>query len=173
MTVERSPYKEVVPAPAWVWLTLATTLGLSVFLYVALREAVQNEAPSHIWIWDSIWIPSIAVIILVVLVLARLEISIDDTRLLIRFGFVRLIKKEISLENIEAAESISYRPIREFGGWGVRRGRLRNRQTGVYSIRGSTGVLVTLTQPIKVAFGSVDRVLIGTMDSARLMARLR
>ena len=156
----------------WVWLTLALTLGLSLFLYVGLRDAVQNEAPSHIWVWDLIWVPSILAIVVVILLLARLEILVDDVRVRIRFGFISVIEREILRDNIERAEVISYRPIREFGGWGIRRGRLQGRHTGVYSIRGSSGVLVALTRPVKIAFGSVDRVLIGAMDTQRLVASL-
>ena len=154
MPDDPSRYKEVVPAPVWVWLTLALTLGLSLFLYLGLREAVQDDAPTVIWVWDLIWIPSIVVIVAVILLLARLEIRVDDVRVLIRFGFVCLIEREILLENIERAEAITYRPIRQFGGWGIRRGNLQDKQTGVYSIRGSTGVLVTLAEPMRIAFGT-------------------
>ena len=172
MSGDPSRYKEVVPAPVWVWLTLTLTLGLSLFLYLGLREAVHDEAPTVIWVWDLIWVPSIAVIVAVILLLARLEIRVDDAQVLIRFGFVHLIDREIPRKNIERAEAITYRPIRQFGGWGVRRGRLRDKLTGVYSIRGSTGVLVTLAEPMRIAFGTVDQVLIGTMDATRLATHL-
>ena len=76
--------------------------------------------------------------------------------------------REILRNNIERVEATTYRPIRQFGGWGIRRGRLQGTETGVYSIRGSTGVLVTLVKPMRIAFGSVNQVLIGVMDSPRL-----
>ena len=87
-----SPYKEIIPAPTWVWLTLALTLGLSLFLYIGLRETVHDEAPGVIWVWDLIWIPSIAIIVVVTLLLARLTIHVDETRVLIRFGFIPLFE---------------------------------------------------------------------------------
>lgn len=168
MPTHRRIYHEVVPAPAWVWLLLALTLVLSVLLYVGLREAIRDEAPAAIWLWDLIWVPSIMAMVVVPLLLARLEIHVGNGRLRVRFGWTPLIEKEIALRIIERAEPVTYRPIRQFGGWGIRRGSFRGKSTAVYSVRGSTGLLLELATPIRAAFVYTDRVLIGTLDAPSL-----
>ncbi len=116
-------------------------------------------------------LPCVACVAALVL-LGRLTISIEDRVLKLRFGLLPVIGKEIPLALVSSAEPVRYRPIREFGGWGIRRGSFRDTPTAVYSLRGSSGVLLTLEVPIDTLFARTDRVLIGSRAPEQLAQSL-
>jgi hypothetical protein len=64
--------------------------------------------------------------------------------------------RRIDFAEVKSCEVRTYRPIREYGGWGIRRGR----QGRAYSIKGIQGVQLELA--------SGDRVLIGSQKSDEL-----
>ena len=45
-------------------------------------------------------------------------ITVNHQQLKVVFGYIGLIKKLIPLADITSAEVVTYRPIRDFGGWG-------------------------------------------------------
>lgn len=55
------------------------------------------------------------------------------------------------LENVVAAESISYRPLREYGGWGIKGW---SRRKIAYNVRGDRGALLTRADGRTVLIGS-------------------
>jgi len=84
----------------------------------------------------------------------RLEVEVYPNAVAIRF--VPLISRVIAQADIVAAEALTYRPLREFGGWGIRGlgGRV------AYNVRGNQAVEVTLVDG--------RRVVIGTQRAAEL-----
>jgi hypothetical protein len=101
--------------------------------------------------WFSPWI--YVVIGAVLLLLAALLTLHQTTRVqtdsvVVRFGF--LYQTRIPLSEIRSAEAVAYRPIREYGGWGIRGlGRRRALNT-----RGNKGVLLTRTDGSTLMIGS-------------------
>lgn len=172
MASDRPRYREVVAAPGWIWLVLLVALLISVFIFLDLRDAIQDEASSYVWLWDLLWLSPIALFLTVPLLLGRLEVSVHSDRVRVRFGFVPLLTKELALRDIQRAETVTYRPIRQFGGWGIRRGHFQGHSTAVYSLRGSTATLLHLANPIRAAFGEADQVLIGVSDPQGLVEYL-
>ena len=89
----------------------------------------------------------------------------------IRFGFVNFGSdggKKIPLRFIERAEAITYHPLRQFGGWGVRVGTYDGAKTAVYSLGGKQGVLLTLKMPIDTLFARTNKILIGNRSPQQL-----
>jgi hypothetical protein len=115
-------------------------------------EETQGFAP-----WAYILISLVFLVLLSVLTLRQTTIVADDA-VTVRFGpFYRM---RIPFSEIAHAEAVSYRPVREYGGWGIRGlGRKRALNT-----RGNLGVLVTR------ADGST--VLIGSQKPRELLAAL-
>lgn len=70
-----------------------------------------------------------------------------------RFFPVHLGFRVIPVTEIERLEACTYRPMREFGGWGIRRGSGGWR---AYTTGGDRGVRVYLRDGRKVLFGSRD-----------------
>jgi hypothetical protein len=75
------------------------------------------------------------------------EVAEDGVRVRFRPFPGRLIP----WQEIEDAEVIRYRPLRDFGGWGVRWGRGQRR---AYTVSGDTGVELTLRDGRRVVLGS-------------------
>jgi hypothetical protein len=104
-----------------------------------------------------------ALMALVLFVLLSLLTVREDTRVgpggvTVRFGFLH--RTSIPTSDIRLAEAVQYRPVRDYGGWGIR-GLARRR---ALSMRGDRGVLLTRTD------GST--VLIGSQQPRELLAAL-
>lgn len=88
----------------------------------------------------------------------RLETSVADGRLQLRLS--PLAGETIDLSAIQSAEQVSYRPLADFGGWGVRFG-LGGK---IYSARG--------TQAVKIVMKSGQVIFIGSQEPERLLSHL-
>ena len=115
-------------------------------------EETQGFAP-----WAYVLISLVFLVLLSVLTL-RQTTTVAEDAVTVRFGpFYRM---RIPFSEIAHAEAVFYRPVRDFGGWGIRGfGRRRALNT-----RGNLGVLVTR------ADGST--VLIGSQKPRELLAAL-
>jgi hypothetical protein len=80
----------------------------------------------------------------------KMETEVSEGALHIRF--FPLIKKTISLGDIRRSEVRTYRPIREYGGWGIRSG-LGN-LGGAYNVSGNRGVQLEFLDGQKLLLGS-------------------
>lgn len=79
----------------------------------------------------------------------RLTVEVRDGALHVRyFPFFR---KEIRLSDIRSAEARTYRPILEYGGWGVRWAPGRG---WAYNVRGNRGVQLELANGKRLLIGS-------------------
>jgi hypothetical protein len=102
------------------------------------------------------------------LLFGRMVITVTDNRLHINFGYLNLIKKEIPLSAIRETRVVEYRPIRQFGGWGIRFGRFEGETTACYTLKGKRGLLLLLTYKIRAFLVKTDRVIIGSNDPEKL-----
>ncbi len=80
----------------------------------------------------------------------HLVVEVHPTELLFRFYPFHIRWHSIKWAEMQSAEARIYRPIREYGGWGIRYGRYGK----AYNISGNQGVLVTLLNGNTVLFGS-------------------
>jgi hypothetical protein len=165
-------YREVVYPPVWASALVVGVIVLSVGIYLGFRGAVAYESPAELWIWDATWLASLAILLALPLLLGRLVIELEADALVARFGFVSIGEARFPLNQIEAFEPVAYSPIGQFGGWGWRMGRHDGDATAAYSMRGSTGLLLRLRQPIRMLFWNADRVLIGSLRAPELAAAL-
>ncbi len=87
---------------------------------------------------------------LITLLFTRLDVEVRPNRLFIAFGPIHLIRKRIRFADIDSVRGITYRPLREFGGWGI---RPRGSKTA-WTVRGNQAVKVTLQSGKEVYVGS-------------------
>ena len=87
-------------------------------------------------------------LILVSLLSVRETTRVAEDGLTVRFGVLH--RTRVSFSEIVRAEAVSYRPVREYGGWGIR-GSGRRR---VLSMRGDQGVLLTRVDGSTLLVGS-------------------
>ncbi len=82
----------------------------------------------------------------------RLEVQVTQTDLRFRLFPLHLQWREFPLATIAEAEAITYRPIIEYGGWGIRIGR----KGMAYNVSGNRGVQVTLEGGRSFLLGSLQ-----------------
>ena len=108
----------------------------------AFFEETQGFSP---WVYALL---TIVVALLLGVLTLRQTTTVTADAVTIRFGF--LYKLRIPLTEIVRAEAVAYRPVRDYGGWGIRSfGRRRALNT-----RGNQGVLVTRRDGSTVLVGS-------------------
>ncbi len=81
----------------------------------------------------------------------RTRVKLDGVY--VSFGRLGLIRKRIPFEEIDEARAVTYSPILEFGGWGIRIGR---RRKTAWTVRGNRAVRMDLTNG-KVFYLGSDR----------------
>jgi hypothetical protein len=118
----------------------------------ALFEETQSFSP---WIYGIVFL---VVAILAAVATMRQTTRVTPDAVTVRFGI--LYKTRIPIADVRQAEAVQYRPVRDYGGWGIRGfGRKRALNT-----RGNRGVLLTK------ADGST--ILIGSQKPRELLAAL-
>lgn len=123
------------------------------------------------WIWALITVPAVLVFILLgaiqayvaltamgvilasvaaLIYLARLEVTVDDEAIHVKFFPFHLSIRDISYDEIEEFRSETYSPIMEFGGWGIRwrPGKM------AYNVSGDKGVRITRENGREIMIGS-------------------
>lgn len=124
----------------WLWLILVPIILLSVFwdYETTFKDPV------------SILIAFIPLILLVgLLLLFRLKTKITETG--INLSFIPfIINKWILWEDITAAYVRVYKPIREYGGWGLRFGL----KGTAYNVKGNNGLQLILKNGKKILIGT-------------------
>lgn len=81
----------------------------------------------------------------------QLRTRVTDTGLDIRWGFLELIRKKIPFSAITKAETVTYSPLGQFGGWGIRYGGSKKK---AWTIRGNRALKVTLEDGTQFYLGS-------------------
>lgn len=83
-------------------------------------------------------------------VVGGLTVVLRQSGILVHLGSVPLIRTFIPYAEIRSLRSVEYRPVREFGGWGVRGTRRRR----AWTARGHRAVLLQLHDGREVLVGS-------------------
>ena len=156
MDVERTVYRERTNWPGWVKALFATAIVVSCYPLLAGWDTDLSFSRRLLIVGVTVGVAA-----LVKLLVGGMTVLVQESRILIHMGSLSIIRKTIPFETIESLESVQYRPIRDFGGWGIRGwGRRR-----AWTIRGDRAVALGLAD---------DRqFLIGSDYPMRLEARIR
>ncbi|UCE78629.1 MAG: hypothetical protein JSV13_08970 [Nitrospiraceae bacterium] len=144
---------------------ISKKLGLVVFLtaLALLLLSIRNEYISGA---DMIG-PIILVLIAYLFYKLELTVIIRNTELMIYFP--PLVKRKLPFSEINSCEARTYRPIREYGGWGIRyswRGKGR-----AYTVKGNKGVQLSLQNGEFVLIGSQKAELLAESIRGQLINR--
>jgi hypothetical protein len=143
----------------WIWGLLAGVFLLVVgsFTWGVISE--PEKVAGGVWILPAAIFLSIYGGVALLLWFMRLTVRVDHHHLHVRF--FPLLTKNIPLEEIEQAEARTYRPILEYGGWGLRYGW----KGTAYNVSGNRGVQLVLRNG--------KRILIGSQRAEELAAAIR
>jgi hypothetical protein len=84
------------------------------------------------------------------LLAAKLTTTVDGASLQVGLWPLHRRPKEIDLRRVTAVEACTYRPLREYGGWGIRKGR----HGWAYNVSGNRGVRLTYVDGETLLIGS-------------------
>jgi len=120
-------------------LMMAAMGGMAVVIVLLLfqvRNLSARDAPL-LPVYVPIFIMALMLLLFVVM---RLEVEVSTTSFRYRFFPFLPFWREFRLDFVESAEAVTYRPILEFGGWGIRYGR----GMWAYTVSGNRGVVVRI-----------------------------
>lgn len=108
-------------------------LGSSIHASVALGKP---------WTMVDVWLPRVIGLLLLAVhaLFFSMETSVYRDRVHVEWGYLRFFHQNIPLTPATVAEAVTYSPLRDFGGWGIRRGR---DGTFCFNMRGNRGVMIT------------------------------
>jgi hypothetical protein len=115
--------------------------GIGLCIYVSVQQLLykipfgNNPAPDGLLIFFIL----LYLIIFILFQSTRLITEIDDREIRYRFYPFQTRFKTILRSDIEKMEVITYRPIIDYGGWGVRFGR----KGMAYNVSGNIGLLIS------------------------------
>ena len=107
-------------------------------------------------------------LIAIPLLFGRLVFELHQEAIHIRFGYLGWPGRIVPLETVERTEVVTYRPIRQFGGWGIRGGKFRGEFTGVYSLRGNRGLLFYFNEDTRFLMFRARRLILGSREPDKL-----
>ncbi|HSW28847.1 MAG TPA: hypothetical protein VLH75_05040 [Longimicrobiales bacterium] len=99
--------------------------------------------------WGAMVVGGVAVG--VQLLVAGLSVRLYRDHLTVGLGSAGLISKRVRYDQIVRTESVTYSPLREFGGWGIRWGKDGRK---VWSARGNHAVVLHLRDGTRLYVGS-------------------
>ncbi len=138
----------------WLWALLAIVVGLAWFafiheLYSSLsprEESGEVLVAALVWVLVGLGIPAL-------FVLCKLVIEVRRDGLYYRYHPFHSREHVIGWEKIKEAEARTYRPIVEYGGWGIR-SAWRGKWGKAYNVYGDRGLQLELVDGKRILFGS-------------------
>lgn len=136
-------------------ILLAVGPSMMICLYALFQQIVMGQqvgnspAPNGVMIAVILGLG----VVLWILFSLKMEVWIDQQGLHYRFFPMILKRKLISREEILRFEIRKYKPLLEYGGWGIRKG-LWNKRGRAYCVEGNTGLQLYLKNGKKVLFGT-------------------
>lgn len=101
----------------WLWALLVVVVAAPVVAGSPLGAVVGGVVALFVWT-------------------LRLTTEVRDDALYLKFTPLHRSYRRVPWDAVESVEAVRYRPIREYGGWGIRFGR----GTVAYNVSGSEGV---------------------------------
>lgn len=126
----------------WSLIIVATTLGLNWVLYFIMHERDMTV------FYVSI---TTAALIAGLLSFTRLDVRWDGESFNVKLRPYMFSPLEIKKEDISSISLRTYKPVREFGGWGL---RYSKRFGKAYTIKGNSGLQIELKSGKKILIGT-------------------
>ncbi len=136
----------------WLRVLIFGILVVSVGAFIAVLAGVDDDAPTSTLGWIGLAIAAIGLPsgLCVWMIRMRLQTQVHPAHgLRLRFKGL-FVDRRISWDEIGGFQATQYRPIREYGGWGIR-GVSSKR---AYNVKGDRGVLLWLSDGKTLMVGS-------------------
>lgn len=144
------------------WILLLGLFEIAIVAWVFTLPLPKDIAPgSPLYIGLVVWCLAFASIVPLMIVAVRLKTEVLLDRIRIQFVPFHRQPKDFLFSEIQSADIRTYRPLAEYGGWGLRRG-----PGGVaYNVKGNRGLQLVMSDG--------RRILIGTQKPDELLSVVR
>ena len=141
-------YQEKTTMKLWAFITIP------LLLVVILLDILLNESPKINGSSDSLWTIAIPVVVFLLLYFIKLEWKFTENAFQFRFFPFIVKEKIIPYSEIQHISVMKINPLLEFGGWGLRRGKLGK----AYTTQGNLIIHIELKSGQKLNFSVKDKV---------------
>ncbi len=153
----------------WLWALISIApavmigvMGYAMFSQLVLHQPFGNKPmPDSMLVWFGPLMILVAVGIVLLFALTCLITEVRGDGVYIRYIPFHRRFHWFHFRDIVEAEAITYSALRDYGGWGIRYGRLGK----AYNVSGNRGVMLT--------FGSGAHLMIGSQRADELAAEIQ
>tara|TARA_B100001750_G_scaffold192687_1_gene163485 strand:+ start:680 stop:1189 length:510 start_codon:yes stop_codon:yes gene_type:complete len=134
----------------WIWvLALAAPAWL---LAIIFQQILLNSPSSSVVITNLTLLLGLVLssAIPIFLYFTGLDTEVRSEGIYIRFRPFHRAWIVLDFKNIQQIESVTYSPLKEYGGWGIRYGK----KGKAYNVSGNRGVYLTLREGTNILIGS-------------------
>jgi hypothetical protein len=144
----------------WAFLVFLVLLTWSMAIFQLLLGVPVGNNPAEDWLMILILIFA-GVLFPIFLLLARLTVEVRKNGLFVRYSPLHLHFINVSLETVIDAQTVTFSPLGDFGGWGIRYGEGGK----AYTMNGNRGIRLT--------YADGHWLLIGSLRSEELEMAIR
>lgn len=148
-------FREVQTFSSWLRLLLVLSMALAVAISgFALRETITQPKTPNVFVPILLTAVAMAIPIAVAIFffIIKLETEVRSDGLYVRFYPIHIRYKRFTADNLQQYYTRRYRPILEYGGWGIRYSFTKKGKA--YNISGDKGVQLVLKNGRKLLIGS-------------------
>jgi hypothetical protein len=136
------------------WILIVIALSAVVWLYMIIRyifidDLFQKEPGAS---WTTLIAGVIPILIIYLFTNMKLITIVDMDGIRCRFSILQRSFKSFPKEEIHVYEIRKYKPIMEYGGWGIRVGR--GRRGSAYNVSGNIGLQLYMKNGKKFLIGT-------------------
>ena len=139
------------------WWVYALLVGVELFLVLILAvvagDARNHAGQPHLPVPRDILALSLTLVppALIMVGLLRLTTEVMPSEVRVWFGWIPTYRRVVPVDLLQRVEVVTYRPVADYGGWGIRSGRDGER---VLNARGNRGVRLYLSDGSRLLIGS-------------------
>jgi len=148
-------FREVQTFGSWLRWLLVVLMAVSVVIFaIALWETITNPKTTNTFVPTllSIIATAIPIAVTILFFILKLETEVRADGLYVRFYPMHIRFKKFTGQDLAEFYSRTYRPILEYGGWGIRCSFTGKGKA--YNVSGNKGVQFVLTNSKKLLIGS-------------------
>ncbi|MFC1660253.1 hypothetical protein ACFL3S_02145 [Gemmatimonadota bacterium] len=137
----------------WVHLAVWSCSIAAVFPIVELSRGNVGGGEGAMSVWYAAWLLllGLGLPLTIYTLMGQLRARVNSEGVEVAWGLAELVRKRIPFEEVEEVEAVTYSPLGEFGGWGIRMGGHKKK---AWNIRGNRAVLLHLTDGTRFYLGS-------------------
>lgn len=145
----------------WIWAVLLLPYLVLLVVFLFIRPLKEQEMETEFWVLLFL-VPLIGIFVILLL---RLDTYIDREKITYRFFPFHFKPRVYYWTDIESAYVREYKPMREYGGWGI---RTSFRNGKAFNVSGNHGLQLVLKNGKKILLGTQQPV-----EIQRLLLQLK